>query len=277
MKKVLCTALLGMFVLLGSQAQAQDTFGNKLGQFADANKSGPIFVIDPSHYAPSTHFIFLETKDDSVTADYKGKVKRLIRAIGFQPGFRASLTLGDIDLKRIVVYYQFESEDQQKAARENANVMALAQALQSASARFDDYAAAPQATIIKGVEGSAPPGYISKFQMSDGVAINEAVVGQGRSQDELTALMQGAGVVANPNTSPGYIDFTFHKAIDSSRNMNLLHWSSVRAMAAGALGPLVQNLINGGLTGGTNGWGPTGPGFIGVHVYSIVDIQNAQR
>ncbi|MBW4617747.1 MAG: hypothetical protein KME21_32075 [Desmonostoc vinosum HA7617-LM4] len=280
MKKVLCTALLGVFVFVGSQAQAQNINRDNLRQSVDKDKYGPVFIIDPSRYAPVTHFIFLETKDDQVTADYKTKVAQMIRAIGSQNGFRASMTLADIDLKRIVVYYQFETEGQYKAARENPTLMALARSLQLASVRFEDYAVKPleQSAASTDVNNSTPPpGYYAQFRMDDGVAINEAAVVKGRSQQELTALMRKAGTAANPNTSPGFIDFTFHEAIDGSRNMNLLHWSSVRAMAAGALGPLVQNLINGGLTGGTDGWGPTGPGYIGVHVYSIVDIQNGQR
>ncbi|WGV25240.1 hypothetical protein [Halotia branconii] len=278
MKKVLCTALLGMFVFVSSQAQAQNMDRDNLRQSADKDKYGPVFIIDPSRYAPVTHFIFLETKDDQVTADYKIKVAQMIRAIGSQDGFRASMTLADIDLKRIVVYYQFETEGQYKAARANPTLMALARSLQLASARFDDYAVRPLEQSASGSpNGTPPPGYYAQFRMDDGVGINEAVVVKGRRQEELTALMRKAGTAANPNTSAGFIDFTFHEAIDGSRNMNLLHWSSVRAMAVGALGPLVQNLINGGLTGGTDGWGPTGPGYIGVHVYSIVDIQNGQR
>ncbi len=278
MKKALCTALVGMFVFLGSQqAQAQDT---NLSQSAENNKHGPAFIIDPSHYAPVTHFIFFETKDEQLTTDYIGKVANMVKAIGSQPGFRASMTLVDIDLKRMVVYYQFESEEQWKAARNgNTTIMAAAQTLQSASARFDDYAAKPeeQGASGGGANGNPPPGYYAQFRIGDGVGINEAVVVKGRKQEELTALMRKAGTVANPNTSPGYKDFTFHEAIDGSRNMNLLHWSDIRTMTQGGLYVLVQNLINGGITGGSDGWGPTGPGLIGVHLYNIADIQNGKR
>jgi hypothetical protein len=276
MKKALCTALVGMFVFLGSQqVQAQDT---NFGQSADNNKRGPAFIIDPSHYAPVTHFVFLETKNDNLTPEYMNKVAQFVKAIGSQPGFRASMTLADIDLKRIVVYYQFESEEQWKAARNgNTTIMAAAQSLQSDSARFDDYAVKPEELASNGSQGNAPPGYTAQFRMGDGVGINEAVVVKGRKQEELTALMRKAGTVANPNTSPGYKDFTFHEAIDGSRNMNLLHWSDIRTMTQGGLYVLVQNLINGGITGGSDGWGPTGPGLIGVHLYNIADIQNGKR
>ncbi|NJO59213.1 MAG: hypothetical protein HC836_13070 [Richelia sp. RM2_1_2] len=201
----------------------------------------------------------------------------MVKAIASQPGFRASMTLADIDLKRIVVYYQFESEEQYKAARENPTIMELAQSLQSASARFDDYEVKPQEQGANGgTNGTPPAGYFAQFRMEDGVGINEAVVAEGRKQEELSALMRKAGTAANPQTSAGFKDFTFHEAVDGSRNMNLLHWSDGRTMTVAALGTLIQNLINGGLTGGTDGWGPEGPGYIGVHLYNIVDIQNGQ-
>jgi heme-degrading monooxygenase HmoA len=257
---------------------AQDTSKNNLSQFADDNKRGPSFIIDPSRYAPATHFIFLETKDDQLTPDYIGRVAKLVRAIASQPGFRASMTLADIDLKRMVVYYQFESEEQWKAAYGNANIAALAQSLQSDSMRFDDYAVNPREQGANGgTNGTPPPGYYAQFRMGDGIGINEAVVAKGRKQAELSALMRKAGTVANPNTSPGFKDFTFHEAIDGSRNMNILHWSNGRTMTVAALGTLIQNLINNGLTGSSDGWGPTGPGYIGVHLYNIVEIQNGKR
>jgi hypothetical protein len=260
--------------------QTQETVENNRNQSVDNNKQrqGSVFIIDPSRYAPATHFIFLETKNDQITPDYAKKVAQIVRAIASQPGFRASMTLADIDLKRTVVYYQFESEEQYKAARENANIMALAQSLQSDSTRFDDYAVKPgeQGASSAGPDGKAPEGYYAQFRMGDGVAINEAVVVKDRKQEELTALMRKAGTIANPNTSVGYKDFTFHEAIDGSRNMNLLHWSDGRTMTVATLDTLIQNLINGGLTGSSDGWGPTGPGTIGVHIYNIIDIQNGK-
>ncbi|NJM90979.1 MAG: hypothetical protein HC863_01525 [Myxococcales bacterium] len=240
---------------------------------AEAQRRGPAFVLDARNYPAVTHFLFLETKGAELDNDYKGKVAAFVRAVSAQPGFRAAMVLEDIDFKRMVVYYQFESEASYTAARNEPSLRPLVGAILNLSNRFEDYAARP---LEQGVAGGPNPNHRSMFRIGDGVGINEAVVGEGRTQQELTELMRRAGIAARPDDSPGFIDFTFHQALDGSRNMNLLHWSSVRTMMAGALGPLVQNLINGGLTGGDEGWGPEGPGFINVHVYSIAAIVNGR-
>jgi hypothetical protein len=281
MKKLLCFSfitILSLSITLGSQVQARETNENSLNKSEDKQKRGPVFIIDPSRYAPATHFLFLETKGAKITSDYRNKVNQMVRALVYQPGFRASMTLVDFDLKRMVIYYQFESETQLNAAFQNPTLKPLTQTLQADSARFNDYATRPlEQGASVGTNGTPPPGYYAQFRMGDGLAINEAVVVSGRKQQELSALMRKAGTVANPNTSEGYTDFTFHEAIDGSRNMNILHWSNGRTMTVAALGTLVQNLINGGLTGTTDGWGPKGPGYIGVHLYNIVEIQNGLR
>jgi hypothetical protein len=268
----LATAFLAVSTVAFAQAHDFDDGG--VGESRSASQ-GSAFVLDSQKYPGSTHFIFLEAKTERMTSEYRQNVDRFVRAIASQPGFRASMTLTDIDLKRVVVYYQFESEALWKAARQNPVMYPLAGALQAASKRFDDYATRPLEQIAAGAQ-QLPQGYAAQFRVGDGVGINEATVVPGRQQFELTRLMRRAGQAANPNGTVGFKDFTFHEAIDGSRNMNLLHWSSVRNMTVAALGPLVQALINGGLTGTTDGWGPTGAGFIGVHVYSITNIQNGR-
>jgi hypothetical protein len=265
MKRFFVNTLLIMFILAGSHVQAQPMPGH--------GRPDPVFVVDPQNYPVVTRFLFLETKADEINSDYRNKVATFVRAIAAQPGFRASMTLLNIDFKRIVVYYQFESEADYLAARANIPLRELVAQITPLSSRFEDFGVQP---LEQGSKTGSAPNHRAEFRMGDGVGINEALVASGRTQAELTALMRKAGTVANPDNSPGFIDFTFHQAQDGSRNMNLLHWSSVRTMTVGALGPLVQNLINGGLTGGGDGWGPQGPGYIGVHIYSIVAIQNRQ-
>jgi heme-degrading monooxygenase HmoA len=265
MKALLVTVLLSLSLAFVGPAAAQP--------IPDAQRRGPVFVLDARNYPAVTHFLFLETKAAELDHDYKTKVATFLRAVSAQPGFRAAMVLEDIDFKRMVVYYQFESEASYAAARNEPSLRPLVDAILRLSNRFEDYAARP---LEQGVAGGPNPNHRSEFRMGDGVGINEARVAEGRTQQELTELMRRAGIAARPDDSPGFIDFTFHQALDGSRNMNLLHWSSVRTMMAGALGPLVQNLINGGLTGDAEGWGPDGPGYIGVHVYSIAAILNGR-
>ncbi len=266
-------ACLGVLIFCCASAYAQNASDETRPQSVD---HAPAFIIDSKHYPGATHFIFLETKAAKVTPEYSAKVGRFLRAIALQPGFRASMTLSDTDQKRMVVYYQFETAQQWNAARQNPAIFGPAGEVQAESARFEDFAANPLEQVAAGASQTLPPGYVAQFRMGDGVAINEAVVVSGRQQFELTNLMRRAGLAANPNNSEGFKEFTFHQAVDGSRNMNLLHWSSVRTMSVAALNVLVQPLINNGLTGTIDGWGPAGVGYIGVHVYNITGIQNGR-
>jgi hypothetical protein len=271
--KLFTKACLGVLVLVCAVAHAQSTPN---GAATFPGSPVPVFIIDSNNYPGATHFVFLETKAAKVTPQYAAKVARFVRTIALQPGFRASMTLSDIDEKRMVVYYQFETAQQWAAARQNPAMFGPAGELQADSARFEDFAVNPLEQIAAGSSPTLPPGYYAQFRMGDGVGINEAIVVKGRQQYELTNLMRRAGIAANPNNSEGYKDFTFHQAVDGSRNMNLLHWSSVRTMSVAALGVLIQPLINNGLTGTVDGWGPGGVGYIGVHVYNITAIQNGR-
>ncbi|MGL4175474.1 MAG: hypothetical protein ACRCSN_05295 [Dermatophilaceae bacterium] len=258
-------------VVLASLTVAMQPVSAETSQGPQAREE---FVLDPADYPGATHFLFLESSEDQISREYRRSVSRFVDGMASQPGFRASMTLAGTDLKRMVVYYQFETEADYTAARNNPKMIELFGPVSTASARTEDFATNPLEQIP--ANSAEPlPDYSATFKVGDGVGINEALVNPGREQAELTALMREAGVVANPNDSEGFIDFTFHEAIDGSRNMNLLHWTSVRTMSVAALGPLVQNLINGGFTGGTDGWGPDGPGLIGVHVYEIEEIRNA--
>jgi hypothetical protein len=275
MKAVFTGVVLGVMVLLTGVSNARDLDESSV---TDHAMNGPVFTIDSKKYPGSTHIIFLESKEKYVTPAYMSGVNRFVNAMSSQPGFMAAMVLSDIDRKRTAVYYQFETENEWQAARANPRMYPFADVLVNTSARFEDFALLPQEQFAAGGNPNqpTPPGYVSKFRIGDGVATNEARVV--RTQAELTQLMRRAGIVNNINDSDGFIDFTFHQAVDGTRNVNLLHWTSARTMASAALANLIQPLLNvPGYAGTPDGWGSGGVGLINVHVYTVTRIEKGRR
>jgi hypothetical protein len=273
MKKLFLHALIVLLAVADGTASAQDDARKN-----DYAKNAPTLIVNPANPAV-TRFIFLETKADFISKSYSELVERFVRTIAQQPGFRAGMTLEDIDHKHIVVYYQFENAAQYDALRTNPvpAMKELANTLQNASSRFEDIGATPTTQIPGGQPANTPPtpvpGYYAEFRYGDGVGINEAVANPGRNQAEVTYLMEHAGLRgATPQDAPGFKEFTFHIGADGMRNMNLLRYDSVEHMTIAAIYPLSQGLINGGGTGGTDWYGPNGPAKLGLHVYRIVGI-----
>jgi len=290
MKKLFFSVLLSLLTITASQAQPLNPGGGMFGGHGQFRLGVKPFVLDPTDYPGVSHFLFLETKAKQLTKDYASKVNRFVNAIAAQPGFRACMTLVDVDAKRIVVYYQFETEDQYNTARQNEAVFPIAGAVRNDSARFEVFASRPleQIAFNPDLVGNPnpgagappnPPGYYAKFRIGEGVGINEALVNldKGRTQAELTELMHKAGQVNDINNAPGYKDFTFHEGLDGSRNMNLIHWKDVKTLAAASLSNLLQPLMNNGLSGGHDGWGPDGPGTIHLHIYHVADIKHGTK
>jgi hypothetical protein len=286
MRTVFSNVLLGAWlvccVIMFGSAAAQPL---SPGAHDHRNPHRPAFVLDRNNYPAVTRFVFLVPKDGDVTPAYMAKVNKFIDAVAAQPGFRASMSLLDIDRTRVTIYYHFDSQAQWENARNNPppEILAAAGVLQSMSSRFEDVGARPLEQFANG-ETPPPPGqtpppsnYVSRFYLGEGVATNEALVVAGRTQAELTTLMRRAGIVNNPNVTPGFVDFTFHQALDGSRNINLLHWATPPEMAAAAIYQLIQPLINNpGYVGTSDGWGANGVGLIGVRVYQVVRIQNGR-
>lgn len=291
MKKMFFSVLLSLLNITASQAQPQVAGEGMFGDHSHFGSRVKPFILDPADYPGVTHYLFLETKAKQLTKDYATKVNRFVNAIAAQPGFRASMTLVDVDTKRIVVYYQFETEDQYNTARQNEAVFPIAGAVRNGSARFEVFATRPLEQIafnpdLVGTNQNTgagappnPPGYYAQFKIGEGVGINEALVNldKGRTQAELTELMHKAGQVNDINNAAGYKDFTFHEALDGSRNMNFIHWQDVKTLTAASLSNLLQPLMNNGLSGGHDGWGPDGPGTIHLHIYYVTDIKHGTK
>jgi hypothetical protein len=291
MKKFFFSLLLSLLTITASQAQPQSTGGSLFGSYGKHGARVSPFILDPADYPGVSHFLFLETKAKQLTKGYATKVNKFVDAISQQPGFRASMTLVDVDDKRIVVYYQFDTEDQYNTARQNESVFPIAGAVRNESARFEVFATRPLEQIafnpdLVGTNQNTgagappnPPGYYAKFRVGEGVGINEALVNldNGRTQAELTELMHKAGQVNDINNAAGYKDFTFHEGLDGSRNMNLIHWQDVKTLTAASLSNLLQPLMNNGLSGGHDGWGPDGPGTIHLHIYYVTDIKHGTK
>ena len=283
MTKWLHRAILASLIMASGTTFAQSDDG----PFADGRPSNagrqPTLIIDPNNYPAVTRFIFLESKTDTISREYAKLLGDFVNSIAAQPGFRASMTLADIDRKRAVVYYQFNTQAQYDTLRANApeSMKALANSLQNASARFEDFGAAPMEQLPAASLTNPPApadGYYAEFRYGNGVGINEAVANPGRTQAEVTTLMRHAGIAgAVPTDAPGFKEFTFHMGIGTDRNMNLLRYETLSNMTVAAVYPLAQGLINGGGTGGYDWYGPTGPAKLGLHVYRIVNINDGSR